>query len=323
MRRRLVLVVALGLLWSPTLLLQQAQPAPKPSAAPEYGPPNGTLVIVGGGGTDGTGIMEKFTELAGGLDAKIVVVPTAGGNRQDGKVRVYDEERILASWIKRGHTNVKMLHTHDPKVANTEAFVKDLRDAKAVWFNGGRQWNIVDSYAGTLTFKEFHKVLERGGVIGGSSAGATIQGHYLVRGDTSGPNVMMTAEPNHQLAFGFLRRSAIDQHINARNRWDHLIPVIEKYPDLLGIGLSEGTAIIVKGDTFEVMGKWKVAIHDNTRPYQPWEKPYFVIDPGDVYDMKQRKVIKYGNGTSGRRGGGGGGGASARAGARSGQAGGL
>lgn len=305
MRRRLVLVLALGLVWSPTLLLQQGQTTAKPAAAPEYGPPTGTLVIVGGGSTEGTGIMEKFTELAGGLDAKIIVVPTAGGNRtQDGSIRPYAEDQVIASWIKRGHKNVKMLHTHDPKVANTEAFVKDLRDAKAVWFNGGRQWNIVDSYAGTLAYKEFHKVLERGGVIGGSSAGATIQGHYLVRGDTSGPNVMMTEEPNHQLAFGFLRRSAIDQHINARNRWDDLIKVIEKHPNLLGIGLSEGTAIIVKGDSFEVMGKWKVAIHDNTRLYQPWEKSFFVIGPGDVYDMKQRRVMKYGDGTSGRRGGG-------------------
>ncbi len=310
MRKHLVLVVAFGLLWSPTLLLQRGQAPPKPAVAvaPEYGPANGTLVIVGGGSTDGTTIMEKFIELAGGMDKKFIIVPTAGGNMQDGKPRVYTEEQTIAGWLKRGVKNVKMLHTHDPKVANTEAFVKDLREADAVWFNGGRQWNIVDSYANTLTFKEFHKVLERGGVIGGSSAGATIQGHYLVRGDTSGPNVMMTEEPNHQHAFGFLRKSAIDQHINARNRWDDLIPVIKKYPELLGIGLSEGTAIIVKGDSFEVMGKWKVAIHDNTQLYQPWEKPYFVIGPGDVYDMKLRKVTKYADGTSGRRGGGGGGG---------------
>ena len=76
------------------------------------------------------------------------------------------------------------------------------------------------------------------------------------------------------------------------------------YPNLLGIGLSEGTAIIVKGDQFEVMGKWKVAVHDNTRLYQPWEKPYFVLSPGDVYNMKARRVEKYGTGqTPGRRGG--------------------
>ena len=158
-----------------------------------------------------------------------------------------------------------MLHTADPKVADTEEFAKLLRDADAVWFDGGRQWNIVDSYANTLTYREFHKVLERGGVIGGSSAGATIQGDYLVRGDTSGPDIMMTPGAGARAGFKFLRKVAIDQHINTRIRWDDLIPVIKKYPDLLGIGLSEGTAIVVKGDRFEVMGAWKVAIHDNTR----------------------------------------------------------
>lgn len=260
---------------------------------PEYGPAKGTLVIVGGGSTEGTGIIEKFIELAGGVEKTFVIVPTAGGNRNaDGTVRPYVESQVVASWVKRGLKNVRMLHTHDPKVADTEAFAAVLRDADAVWFNGGRQWNIVDSYAGTLTYREFHNVLARGGVIGGSSAGATIQGEYLVRGDTSGPNVMMTAEPNHQKGFEFLRRTAIDQHINARNRWDDLIPVIQKFPTLLGIGLSEGTAIVVTGDRFEVMGKWKVAVHDNTRLYQPWEKPYFVLSPGDVYNMQTRKIEK-------------------------------
>lgn len=294
--RRVITLFTTVLLCSLSLVAQPASPP-----APEYGPANGTLVIVGGGNLEGTGIIEKFIELAGGPDKKFIIVPTAGGNRnRQGELIAYKEEDVVRSWVNRGLKHVKMLHTHDPKVADTEEFVKDLHEADAVWFNGGRQWNIVDSYANTLTYREFHKVLERGGVIGGSSAGATIQGEYLVRGDTSGPNVMMTEEPNHQEAFKFLRRTAIDQHINARNRWDDLIPVIQKFPHLLGIGLSEGTAIIVKGDTFEVMGKWKVAIHDNTRPYQPWEKPYYVLSPGDVYDMKNRKIVKYGDGVTRR-----------------------
>ena len=271
---------------------------------PEYGPAKGTLVIAGGGGMEGTGIVEKFIQLAGGPEKKFIIVPTAGGNKnEDGTVRAYEESQIVGSWQKRGIKHVKMLHTYDPKVADTEDFIKDVKDADAVWFNGGRQWNIVDSYAGTRTLAEFHKVLERGGVIGGSSAGATIQGHYLVRGDTSGPNVMMTQEPNHQEGFRFLRRSAIDQHINTRNRWDDLVPVIQKYPTLLGIGLSEGTAIIVTGDRFEVLGTWKIAVHDNTRMYQPWEKPYYVLSQGDVYNMKTRKIETLGNGvTPARRG---------------------
>jgi cyanophycinase len=268
-----------------------------PQEAPEYGPAKGSLVIVGGGSTDNTGIIEEFIRLAGGPDAKFVIVPTAGGNKtEDGKVKVYKEEQVIAGWLKRGVKNVHMLHTHDPKVADTEDFVKNLREANAVWFDGGRQWNIVDSYMNTLTYREFHKVLERGGVIGGSSAGATIQGDYLVRGAIAGPDIMMTPEPEHEHGFNFLRKSAIDQHINTRNRWDDLIPVMKKYPNLLGIGLSEGTAIIVHGDRFEVMGKWKVAIHDNTRLYQPWEKSYFVLSAGDVYNMKTRKIERMGNG---------------------------
>jgi cyanophycinase len=254
--------------------------------------------------------MEKFIELGGGPDGKFVIVPTAGGNRNaNGDITPYVEATVIAPWLRRGLKNVKMLHTHDPKVADTAAFASVLHDATAVWFDGGRQWNIVDSYAGTLTYREFHKVLERGGVIGGSSAGATIQGDYLVRGDTSGPNIVMTEEKNHQKGFEFLRKVAIDQHINTRLRWDDLDPVVKKYPNLLGIGLSEGTAIIVKGDRFEVMGKWKVAVHDNTRIYQPWEKPYYVLGAGDAYNMKTRKIEKFSDGTTpapGRAGRGGG-----------------
>jgi cyanophycinase len=253
---------------------------------------------------NGTTIIERFIALGGGAEeGRFVIVPTSGGNRDnDGNIREYVEEDVIRSWVGRGVQNVTMLHTHDPAVADTEAFVQPLLDATAVWFNGGRQWNNVDSYAGTRTYTEFHKVLERGGVIGGSSAGATIQGEYLVRGDTSGSSVVMTEEENHQKGFEFLRKAAIDQHINARNRWDDIIPVIEAQPHLLGIGLSEGTAIVVTGDTFEVVGKWKVAVHDNTHRYQPWEKPYYVLSPGDKYDMKTRTIIELGDGTTPRGG---------------------
>src|SRR5215217_1976382 len=185
---------------------------------PEYGPPKGTLVIVGGGSTAGTGIVERFIQIAGGAEASFVIVPTAEGNRnRDGSLHAFKEDEVIAPWLKRGLKKVRMLHTHDPKVADTEAFATVLRDANAVWFNGGRQWNIVDSFANTLAYREFHQVLERGGVIGGSSAGATIQGDYLVRGAVSGATVMMAPEPEHQKAFEFLRNVAIDQHINTRN----------------------------------------------------------------------------------------------------------
>jgi len=267
--------------------------------APEYGPAKGTLLIIGGGNLNGSGIYEQFIELAGGKDKKFVIVPTAGGNKNaDGSLHIYKEDEVLKPFRELGLTNAVMLHTHDPKVANTEEFAKTLRDANAVWFIGGRQWNIWDSYGDTLTQREFEKVLERGGVIAGTSAGATIQGQFLVRGAIKSADIMIAPEPEHHSGFAFLKRSAIDQHINTRNRWDDLIPLIKQFPNLLGIGLSEKTSIIVRGDKFEVFGAWKVAIHDNTRLYQPWEKPYFVLSTGDVYNMKTRKIEKLGIGSS-------------------------
>jgi cyanophycinase len=298
-RRRLLAASVLlisSVLFAPRAATLTAAPwrSAATAAAPEYGPPNGTLVIGGGSSPGGSSValFDKFIELGGGVDGRFVIVPTGGGNLDaTGKPIVYVESQVTSVWRSRGLKNVKMLHTHDPAIANTVEFAEVLSDATAVWFNGGRHHHIVDSYAGTLTYHEFHRVLERGGVIGGSSGGATIQGDYLVRGDSRGNTIMMTDEPNHQKGFDFLRRSAIDQHIDVRNRWDDLIPVIKRFPNLLGIGLSEDTAIVVKGDQFEVIGRSKVAIHDNTRRYSRGENPYYLLSAGDIYNMKTRQVV--------------------------------
>ena len=255
--------------------------------SPEFGPQNGTLVIVGGGIGDEVSIYEKFINLAGGKDsAKIVVVPNAGGRD------TYVDSIVTHSWRRRGVKDVKMLFTKDSLEANTEEFVKNLRKATGVWFNGGRQWRIVDAYLNTLTYDEFHRVLIRGGVIGGSSAGATIQGSFLARGAESGNTIMIAPNPKHLIGFSFLKKSAIDQHIDRRNRWNDLREIVLEYPDLLGIGLSEATAIIVKGDHFEVMGRGKVAIHDANKMFTYQDSThYYILYPGDKFDIKTRSII--------------------------------
>jgi cyanophycinase len=231
MSTKLLPITLLLLVCSAPVLAQQT---------PEYGPAKGTLLIVGGGALAGTGIEEKFIQLAGGKDKKFVIVPTAGGNRDaNGSIHNYKEEEVVRRWRALGLTNVHMLHTPDPKIADSPEFASVLRDANAVWFDGGRQWNLVDSYANTLTEREFFKVLDRGGVIGGSSAGATVQGQFLVRGAVKGPELVIAPEPEHRAGFAFLKKSAIDQHINTRNRWDDIVPLIKQFPELLGIGLSE------------------------------------------------------------------------------------
>ncbi|MEQ9264639.1 MAG: cyanophycinase [Balneolaceae bacterium] len=255
------------------------------------GPENGSLVVVGGGRMDDS-IVEKFIELAGGLDAPIVVIPTAGGansyTENSGGARAFREF---------GATNVTVLHTYDKNEANTDEFIKPLKEAKGVFFGGGRQWRLVDAYAGTKTETAFWEVLERGGVVGGSSAGATIQGSYLARGDTRTNQTMMG---DHEEGFGFIKNIAIDQHVIARNRHFDMFDILKNRPELLGISVDESTAVVVQGNEFEVIGRSYVIIYDGSfwsregsdlKTLPSEENLFYFLRSGDKYNMKERKVI--------------------------------
>ncbi len=261
-----------------------------------HGPEKGSLVIVGGGMKD-TLIVDRFIELAGGVDAPIVIIPTASGALE------INEERTKRFLTSRGATDVSVLHTYDSLLADTEEFVAPIKRASGIWFGGGRQWRIVDAYGATLAEKEFKAVLDRGGVIGGSSAGATIQGSYLARGDTKANTIIMG---DHERGFGYLKNSAIDQHLLVRNRQHDLVEVISVYPELLGIGLDENTAVIVIGDSLEVLGQSFVAIYD----YGLWQEnpnqkntlandgKFFLLRSGDKFNVSSREVIYWRGGNS-------------------------
>ena len=254
---------------------------PTPRAlAQQVGPPNGSLVVVGGAMRD-RGIMERFLELAGGPDAPVVVIPTAGGAEE------YDQFYPgLAAWREVGASNLKVLHTNDRDEADSDAFVEPIREANGVWLPGGRQWRLADSYLGTRTEEELRSLLERGGVVGGSSAGATILGSYLARGDTRTNTIMMG---DHEEGFGFLRDTAIDQHVLRRNRHFDLIEIIRARPELLGIGIDENTAIVVQGDEFEVIGESYVLIYDNRKMVGD-EGLFYFLSPGDRFDLGTREA---------------------------------
>lgn len=248
--------------------------------AADVGPERGTLLIVGGGAM-GPEIVNRFIDLAGGMDAPIVVIPTAS-----------EENEFAASYLdtsflrKAGATQLTLLHTRDRAVADSEAFVDPLKKARGVFFPGGRQWRLADAYLNTRTERELRAVLDRGGVIGGSSAGATILGSYLVRGAVEGPHIMMAK--SHETGFGFLRNAAIDQHLLVRKRENDMLAVIAAHPELLGIGIDESTAIVVQRDEFEVIGRSKVAIYDSRHD----AKSYYFLASGDRFDLKNRKPLR-------------------------------
>lgn len=263
-----------------------------PLTAQTTGPEKGSLVIVGGGGA-GEEILLKFIELSGGMDAPIVVIPTAGGRPS------YDQDAGVSKALRRlGASDVKVWHTYDREKANDDAYTKPLENAGGVWFGGGRQWRLVDAYADTRAEELFWEVLNRGGAIGGSSAGATIQGSYLARGDTKNNQIMMG---DHEEGFGFVKNIAIDQHVLARNRQFDLFTILDQRPELLGIGLDEKTAIIVQGNTFEVLGRSYVLVYDrsfwsregsNLKDLPAAYRQFYFLRSGDRYDMLKREVVR-------------------------------
>lgn len=202
----------------------------------------GALVIAGGSGL-GDEIFGAFRELAGFGPASVVVIPTASdrADRED-----YDQT-LIRQWRARGFELVTVLHTRDREEADTEAFAGVIARADAVWFGGGQQSRLAQSYRGTKVEEELHRLLDRGGVIGGSSAGAAIQSRVMIAG----------GNPEARLAEGIdlLRGCVVDQHFSERSRQPRLRGVVEARPGLLGLGIDEKTALVVRVRDGRVAGE--------------------------------------------------------------------
>jgi cyanophycinase len=252
---------------------------PKELPTPEV--PKGTLVIVGGGGMP-QDIAKRFVELGGGADGTFVVLPISNPdpllqNMGDGFLR------------RQGAKNVFVIKDREQNDLESPKNVEILKKATGVWFGGGRQWRFVDAYEGTKIHDLFRDVLRRGGVIGGSSAGATIQGDYLCRGAPGGPNNIICE--GYERGLGFLPGVAIDQHFTQRNRLKDMVLLMKTYPQFLGIGLDEATAIVVQGHLAQVMGTNKVHFYDRRKPVEEGKPDHESLKAGDRYDLKERKSV--------------------------------
>ena len=134
-------------------------------------------------------------------------------------------------------------------------------------------------------------MLDRGGVVGGSSAGASILGDFLVRGAPSQNNRIMDY-PGYERGFAYLRNVGIDQHVVARERLPDLADsIMAKYPKLLGISEDEGTAWVVRGDTATIIGRNKAFVYGGNDPNDPGV-PFLTLRPGDTYNLATRRVVR-------------------------------
>ena len=259
---------------------------PFPAAAPHpVHVASGSLMIIGGGGM--TPLMVRtFIDLAGGPDAKIAILPVSSAQAQR------SGEGMKRFLVSQGARNVSVLPQAKRDEVESDEFLDVLANAGGLWFGGGRQWRFMDAYEGTRAESLLHAVLKRGGVIGGSSAGASIQSEYMVRGNPLGNTDMMAA--GYERGLGFLPGAAIDQHFTQRRRHADLHSVIARFPQLLGIGIDETTAIVVRGHMAEVLGRHDVYFIDHQpNLFHDGDALYPTrVGPGGVFDLQLRRTIR-------------------------------
>lgn len=258
-------------------------------------PPNayfndaGKLIIVGGGNMHDS-LFTLFAQYCGGKDQPVVYIPTATSDE-----KYIQEGGHLVKFTSRGFTNLSTIHTRNKKEADDPKNIELIRNAKGIFFGGGDQALLTAAYGGTKLYDEFIALLKRGGVIMGTSAGATIMGSLLVGGDARND---LTKKYDFEPAFSFVQNVAIDQHVLVRNRQFDLIPVIEYYPNNIGVAIDESTAIVVDAQQFKVIGASYALLFDP----KDWEqqkkewgrviKPFKMMAAGDSFNWTTRKIIR-------------------------------
>lgn len=264
--------------------------------------PKGNLFIIGGGNREDA-VMERFVQLAGGSDSKIVIIPIASGYPMEA-VELHTEQ------MKRiGCKNIDFL-IFDKSTADSPENLKKLEGVTGVFFGGGDQNILTKAMLGTKLLDLVKNVYYSGGVVGGTSAGAAVMSQIMITGDelinkdstrsfiTIQKNNVKTAE-----GFGFVKNGIIDQHFIIRKRANRLISVLLEHPQLLGIGIDEQTVAIVRPDNkLEAYGESTIIIFDAAKAknirtnsdglFSASDIKMHILQSGDVFDFKKRSVIK-------------------------------
>lgn len=271
--------------------------SPKSPAAPG---PKGHLFIIGGGERDEP-LMRRFISLAKAFDTGKIVVFTMATSVPD-EVR----QSTLAEYERYGIKDVAVYHLTREEALQPDK-PKILDGAGGVFFTGGDQALLTAVLLGTPVLARIREIYEKGGVIGGTSAGAAVQSEFMITGNEKRTNnkegsweVILADDVEHTEGFGFVKNAVIDQHFVTRKRHNRLIAVVLENPALVGIGIEESTAVLVRPDgKYEVLGEGQVIVYDARRA-KTSKLPdghlgghgltMQVLLPGDVYDIASGRV---------------------------------
>lgn len=189
----------------------------------------GTLLIAGGGEMPPI-VNQRFWELAGGKQGRLVIIPAYEATREDTR-------RLKEEWRGWKFASMRVIQAGNRDIADEPCFSDPIAKATAVWFSGGEQSWLANLYAGTETETRLQALLDRGGVIGGTSAGAAIMTKVMIEEGKTTPKL--------RRGLDLLKDSVVDQHFFRRNRMQRLAKTLKIEPSLIGFGVDEGTAMVV------------------------------------------------------------------------------
>jgi cyanophycinase len=205
--------------------------------------PAGTLLIIGGGRTPNAAVTRAL-ELAGGPSARVLVIPFAWGREATGRISV-------RMWQQAGAEHVTVL----PWDSERSEALREVRAADVIWFGGGSQNVLMDRLTRLDLVEAIRERHRKGAVVGGTSAGAAVMSAVMLTGSR-------TPGRTEAAGLGLWPQVIVDQHYLARQRRPRLLEALKEHPRLVGVGIDEGTAVLVRGrgGRFEVLGYSQVEV---------------------------------------------------------------
>jgi cyanophycinase len=262
--------------------------------------PKGYLFIIGGGERDAP-LMKRYGDLAAKFGTgKVVIFTMASSVPQE-----------VGPELVKEFTGLGMKDVVFHQLSHEEAMKPDgakiLDGVGGVWFAGGDQARLTAALLDTPIHKRMMELYEQGCVIGGTSAGAAVMSEVMITGDekrTDGKEgtweVIWADDIIRTRGFGFVKAAVIDQHFVVRRRLNRLIATVIENPQLVGVGIDESTAVLVRPDgRYEVLGESQVLVFDARRAKTAKSltgrlgahgMTLHVLLPGDVYDLAKGRV---------------------------------
>lgn len=264
-----------------------------------YSEAKGNLVIIGGGSRPDY-IMSKIVDLAGGKNAKIMIIPNASSEELD--VAIHQKKEFEKS--KPKSVDYIIFNNKD-----ADKYLNKMNGVTGVFFSGGDQTKLIKSLEKTKLFDKIKEIYNKGGVISGTSAGAAVMSNVMITGEEistkKAEGDFLSIKDNNvktSQGFGFVTKAIIDQHFIKRKRQNRLISLSIENPNLPCIGIDESTAIIVKDDdTFEVLGESNVMIFDSSKTKNINKDKYgnfsvenliiHLLQSGQKYDLNKKEIV--------------------------------